>query len=112
VKLGVTNAPAGLPVGIQIWPQGRAGPGTSGLQRGEGLIQFPAQTVPTPSRSRPTAECDGRNVEYQCTRAALSGRAINVGAEQFDYCQREGRIPAHGHLPQVNTTIGGIRPVF
>ncbi len=40
VKLGMKNAPAGLQAGIQVWPQGRAGPGYSlGYNVEEELIE-------------------------------------------------------------------------
>src|SRR5713101_3229220 len=80
VKLGVTNAPAGLQVGIQIWPQGRAGPGYSlGYNTGDGLIEgsLPdgAYTVQVTTYG-PNAMAGMSNITVR--GSALSGPAVTL----------------------------------
>ncbi len=113
VKLGVTNAPAGLPVGIQIWPQGRAGPGYSlGYNAGEGLIQgsLPDGTYTVQVTTyRPNAMAGMSNISVR--GAALSGPAITLVPNSSITVSVKEEFQHTDTLPQVNTTIGGIRPV-
>ena len=80
VKLGVTNTPAGLQVGIQIWPQGCAGPGYSlGYNPGEGLIEgsLPDGTYTVQVTTYgPNAMAGMLNITVR--GAALSGPAITL----------------------------------
>ena len=80
VKLGVTNTPAGLQVGIQIWPQGCAGPGYSlGYNPGDGLIEgsLPDGTYTVQVTTYgPNAMAGMLNITVR--GAALSGPAITL----------------------------------
>src|SRR6266403_999192 len=113
VKLGVTNAPAGLPVGIQIWPQGRAGPGYSlGYNAGEGLIQgsLPDGTYSVQVTTyRPNAMAGMSNISVR--GAALSGPATTLVPNSSITVSVKEEFQHTDTLPQVHTTIGGIRPV-
>jgi hypothetical protein len=112
VKLGVTNAPAGLQPGIQVWPQGHASPGYSlGYNPGdeliEGLLPDGTYTVKVTTHG-PNAMTGMLNITV--SGAALSGPAvtllpnssITVGVkEEFRHIET---------VPQGRMTIGGFRP--
>src|SRR5467141_2310614 len=113
VKLGVTNAPAGLPVGIQIWPQGRAGPGYSlGYNAGEGLIQgsLPDGTYTVQVTTYgPNAMAGMLNITVR--GAALSGPAVTLLPNSSITVSVKEEFQRTDTVPQGTTIFGGLRPV-
>src|SRR5229473_411673 len=113
VKLGVTNAPAGLQVGIQIWPQGRAGPGYSlGYNTGDGLIEgsLPdgAYTVQVTTYG-PNAMAGMLNITVR--GAALSGPAVTLLPNSSITVSVKEEFQRTDTVPQGTTIFGGLRPV-
>jgi hypothetical protein len=80
VKLGVTNAPAGLQTGIQVWPRGNAGPGYSlgynvGNEQIEGFLPDGTYVVQVTTQG-PNAMTGMLNITV--SGAALSGPAVTL----------------------------------
>src|SRR5713226_5336686 len=113
VKLGVTNAPAGLQVGIQIWPQGRAGPGYSlGYNTGDGLIEgsLPdgAYTVQVTTYG-PNAMAGMSNITVR--GSALSGPAVTLLPNSSIAVSVKEEFQHTETVPQGTLGFGGVRAV-
>jgi len=113
VKLGVTNAPAGLPIGIQVWPQGRAGPGYSlGYNNGEGLIEgsLPDGTYTVQVTTYgPNAVAGMLNITV--SGAALSGPSVALLPNSSITVSVKEEFQHTDTLPQGNLGFGGARAV-
>ncbi len=113
VKLGVTNAPAGLPIGIQVWPQGRAGPGYSlGYNNGEGLIEgsLPdgAYTVQVTTYG-PNAMAGMLNITV--SGAPLSGPSVALLPNSSITLSVKEKFQHTDTVPQGTLTFGSVRAV-
>ena len=113
VKLGVTNAPAVPQVGIQIWPQGRAGPGYSlGYNPGDGLIEgsLPDGTYTVQVTTYgPNAMAGMLNITVR--GAALSGPAVTLLPNSSITVSVKEEFQRTDTVPQGTTIFGGLRPV-
>jgi hypothetical protein len=113
VKLGVTNAPAGLPIGIQVWPQGRAGPGYSlGYNNGEGLIEgsLPDGTYTVQVTTYgPNAVAGMLNITV--SGAALSGPSVALLPNSSITVSVKEEFQHTDTVPQGNLGFGGARAV-
>jgi len=113
VKLGVTNAPAGLQVGIQIWPQGRAGPGYSlGYNPGDGLIEgsLPDGTYAVQVTTYgPNAMAGILNITVR--GAALSGPAVTLLPNNSINVSVKEEFQRADLVPQGTLTFGGVGAV-
>ena len=113
VKLGVTNAPAGLSMGIQVWPQGRAGPGYSlGYNTADGLIEgsLPDGTYTVQVTTQgPNAMAGMLNITVR--GAALSGPAITLVPNSSIAVSVKEEFQHADTVPQGITIISGSRPV-
>src|SRR6267143_977682 len=113
VKLGVTNAPAVPQVGIQIWPQGRAGPGYSlGYNPGDGLIEgsLPDGTYTVQVTTYgPNAMAGMLNITV--SGAALSGPAVTLLPISSITVSVKEEFQRTDTVPQGTTIFGGLRPV-
>ena len=113
VKLGVTNAPAGLQVGIQIWPQGRAGPGYSlGYNPGDGLIEgsLPDGTYTVQVTTYgPNAMAGMLNITVR--GAALSGPAITLVPNSSITVSVKEEFQHTDTVSQGTLTFGGVGAV-
>jgi hypothetical protein len=113
VKLGVTNAPAVPQVGIQIWPQGRAGPGYSlGYNPGEGLIEgsLPDGTYTVQVTTYgPNAMAGMLNITVR--GAALSGPAVTLLPNSSITVSVKEEFQRTDTIPQGTTIFGGLRSV-
>ena len=113
VKLGLTNAPAVPQVGIQIWPQGRAGPGYSlGYNPGDGLIEgsLPDGTYTVQVTTYgPNAMAGMLNITVR--GAALSGPAVTLLPNSSITVSVKEEFQRTDTVPQGTTIFGGLRPV-
>ena len=113
VKLGLTNAPAVPQVGIQIWPQGRAGPGYSlGYNPGDGLIEgsLPDGTYTVEVTTYgPSAMAGMLNITVR--GAALSGPAVTLLPNSSITVSVKEEFQRTDTVPQGTTIFGGLRPV-
>jgi len=113
VKLGLTNAPAVPQVGIQIWPQGRAGPGYSlGYNPGDGLIEgsLPDGTYTVQVTTYgPNAMAGMLNITVR--GAALSGPAVTLLPISSITVSVKEEFQRTDTVPQGTTIFGGLRPV-
>src|SRR5712692_7278033 len=113
VKLGVTTAPAGLQAGIQVWPQGHAGPGYSlGYNAGDELIEgsLPDGTYTVQVTTY------GQNVmagtlNITVSDAALSGPAVTLLPTSAITVSVKEEFQHTDTVPQATMTFGGVRPV-
>src|SRR5713101_2334065 len=113
VKLGVTNAPAVPQVGIQIWPQGREGPGYSlGYnvedELIEGLLPDGTYTVRVTTYG-PNAMTGMLNITL--SGAALSGPAVTLLPNSSITVSVKEEFQHTDTVPQATMTFGGVRPV-
>ena len=113
VKLGVTNVPAGLHIGIQLWPQGHAGPGYSlGYNTADGLIEgsLPDGTYTVQVTSHgPNAMAGMLNITV--SGAALSGPAVTLLPNSSITVSVKEEFQHIETVPQGRMTIGDVRPV-
>ena len=113
VKLGVTNTPAGLQAGIQIWPQGRAGPGYSlGYNPGDGLIEglLPDGTYTVQVTTYgPNAMAGMLNITVR--GAALSGPAITLLPNSSITVSVKEEFQHTDTTPQGTLGFAGVRAV-
>jgi hypothetical protein len=113
VKVGVKNAPAGLQTGIQVWPQGHAGPGYSlGYNPGdeliEGLLPDGTYTVQVMTYG-PNAMTGMLNITV--SGAALSGPAVTLLPNSSITVSVKEEFQHTETVPQGRMTIGDVRPV-
>jgi hypothetical protein len=112
VKLGVTNAPAGLQVGIQVWPQGHVGPGYSlgynvGDELIEGLLPDGTYTVQVATYG-PNAMTGMLSITV--SGAAISGPAVTLLPNSAFIVSVREEFQHATTLPQGTMTFGGVRP--
>lgn len=113
VKLGVKNAPASSQVGIQVWPQGHAGPGYSLSYNVEdelieGLLPDGTYTVRVTTYG-PNAITGMLNITL--SGAALSGPAVTLLPNSSITVSVKEEFQHTDTAPQGTMTFGGIRPV-
>jgi hypothetical protein len=113
VKLGVTNAPASLQAGIQVWPQGHEGPGYSlgynaGDQLIEGSLPDGAYTVQVTTYG-PNAMTGMLNITVR--GAALSGPAVTLLPNSSITVSVKEEFQHTDTVPQGNLGFGGARAV-
>src|SRR5216684_235578 len=113
VKLGVKNAPASLQAGIQVWPQGHAGPGYSlGYnvedELIEGLLPDGTYTVRVTTYG-PNAMTGMLNITL--SGAALSGPAVTLLPNSSITVSVKEEFQHTDTVPQATMTFGGVRPV-
>jgi hypothetical protein len=113
VKVGVTNAPAALQTGIQVWPQGHASPGYSlGYnvedELIEGLLPNGTYTVQVTTYG-PNVMTGMLNITV--SGAALSGPAVTLLPNSSITVSVREEFQHTEIVPQGTITIGGIPPV-
>jgi len=113
VKLGIKNAPAGLQAGIQVWPQGHAGPGYSlGYNVEDELIEgsLPdgSYTVQVTTYG-PNAMAGMLNIIV--SGAALSGPVVTLLPNSSIIVSVKEEFQHTDTVPQGTMTLGGVRPV-
>src|SRR5712692_5881654 len=113
VKLGVKNAPASPQAGIQVWPQGHAGPGYSlGYnvedELIEGLLPDGTYTVRVTTYG-PNAMTGMLNITL--SGAALSGPAVTLLPNSSITVSGKEEFLHTDTVPQATMTFGGVRPV-
>jgi hypothetical protein len=110
VKLAVQNAPASLQAGIQVWPQGHAGPGYSlGYNSGEELIEglLPEGTYTVQVTTHGPNAMTGM-LNFTVSGAALSGPAVKLLPNSSITVSVKEEFQHTDTLPQGTMTI---RPV-
>ena len=113
VKLGIKNAPAGLQAGIQVWPQGHAGPGYSlGYNAGDELIEgsLPDGTYTVQITTYGPNAMTGI-LNFTVGGAALSGPGVTLLPNGSITVSVKEEFQRTETAPRGRMTIGDVRPV-
>ncbi len=110
VKLGIKNAPAGLQTGIQVWPQGHAGPGYSlGYNAGDELIEgsLPDGTYTVQVTTYGPNAMAGM-LSITVSGAALSGPAVTLLPNSAITVSVKEEFQHIETVPQGRMTVGDV----